>query len=196
MKEEVTTKLRENPDAANQLPLIPGKGKNFMHLAVEYNAVQILAYLVIELNLDTNQMTAKQDDVFTKDATGQFEMGVLHLAILMDRLDMVELLMTNSKGLQLNLVSNQEGTPLHLACKMGHLKIVQKLVLAGADILVKHPVTGLLARWSTENQRIIFLLEKYEKHQKAMSDKKHKEALAETATNKSENLSDDGQDIS
>lgn len=109
-------------------------------------------------------MTAKQDDIFTKDATGQFEMGVLHLAIAMDRLEMVELLMANSKTLKLNLISKQEGTPLHLACKLGNLKIVQKLVLAGADILVQHPVTGLLARESTDNQRIIFLLEKYEKH--------------------------------
>ena len=54
MKEELTIKLRQDPDSADQLPLIPGKGKNFMHLAVEHNAVQILSYMVIELNLDAN----------------------------------------------------------------------------------------------------------------------------------------------
>ena len=36
--------------------------------------------------------------------------------------------------------------------------------MSGADVLVRNPLTGLLARESTSSQRIIYLLEKYEKN--------------------------------
>lgn len=39
-----------------------------MHLAVDHNAYQILAYMLIELQLDVNKLTAKKDDAFHTDA--------------------------------------------------------------------------------------------------------------------------------
>ncbi len=68
-------------------------------------------------------------------------------------------------GVDLNLNSPSVGAPLHVACKKSNLKVVQKLVLSGADIMLKEPVKNLLPKDITDNQRIIFLLEKYEKIQ-------------------------------
>jgi len=50
-----------------------------------------------------------------------------------------------------------------LACKIGNLKIVQQLLINGADISAKSLKNGKLAKDSTDNQRIVFLIEKYEK---------------------------------
>ena len=53
-------------------------------------------------------------------------------------------------------------TPLHLAAKIGNLKIVQQLLMNGADITIKSMKNGKLAKDSTDSQRVIFLIEKYE----------------------------------
>lgn len=112
-------------------------------------------------------------------------MGVLHLAIANQRMEMIDLIMMSCEHADINLLSPSAGTPLHVACKTGNLKIVQKLILSGADILIKHPATGLVARETTNNQRIIFLLEKYEKHQ-LIHEKKKNHVHMDIATNKSE----------
>ena len=49
MKEEITSKSEDNSENSRKLPLIPGTGMNFMHMAVVHNTYQILAYMVIEL---------------------------------------------------------------------------------------------------------------------------------------------------
>jgi len=75
---------------------------------------------------------------------------------------MIDLILMSERA-DLNLVSSLHGTPLHLACKIGNLKIVQQLLINGADIFIKSQKNGRLAKDSTDNQRIVFLIEKYEK---------------------------------
>ena len=90
-----------------------------------------------------------------------YKMGVLHLAVSLQRNDMIDLILMSDQT-DINLVSPLHGTPLHLACKMGNLKIVQQLLINGADINIKS-LKGKLAKDNTDNQRVIFLIEKYEK---------------------------------
>jgi ankyrin repeat protein len=51
-------------------------------------------------------------------------MGVLHVAVSFQRNDMIDLILMHPAA-DVNLMSNLHGTPLHLACKIGNLKIVQ-----------------------------------------------------------------------
>jgi ankyrin repeat protein len=88
-------------------------------------------------------------------------MGVLHSAVNLERNDMVELLLMGEKT-DVDLMSSLHGTPLHLAAKIGNLKIVQQLLIYGADITVKSQKNGKLAKDNTDSQRVIFLIEKYE----------------------------------
>ena len=88
-------------------------------------------------------------------------MGVLHSAVLLERNDMVELLLMGEKT-DINLMSELHGTPLHLAAKSGNLKIVQQLLMNGADITIKSMKNVKLAKDSTDSQRVILLIEKYE----------------------------------
>ena len=60
-------------------------------------------------------------------------------------------------------MSSLHGSPLHLACKIGNLKIVQRLLINGADITLKSQKNQKLAKDSTDNQRVKYLIEKYEK---------------------------------
>ena len=60
------------------------------------------------------------------------------MAIEKDRIDMVDLIMSCA-NVNLNLLSPIEGTPLHVASRKSNLKIVQKLVLSGADIMMIEP---------------------------------------------------------
>ena len=67
-----------------------------------------------------------------------------------------------SERRDINLMSSLHGTPLHLAAKIGNLKIVQQLLMNGADITLKSQKNGKLAKDNTDNQRVTFLIEKYE----------------------------------
>ena len=81
-------------------------------------------------------------------------------AIALDRLDMLGLIFNNCQTtIDLNLLSDQ-GTALHVACKKANLKLVQKLVLMGAKTDIA--INGKLAKDSTDSQKIVYLLEKYE----------------------------------
>ena len=89
-------------------------------------------------------------------------MGVLHVAVNYQRNDLIDLILM-SEQTNVNLNSELHGTPLHLACKIGNLKIVQQLLINGADFSIKSAKNGKLAKDNTDNQRIVFLIEKYEK---------------------------------
>lgn len=89
-------------------------------------------------------------------------MGVLHVAVNYQRNDLIDLILM-SEQTKVNLNSELHGTPLHLACKIGNLKIVQQLLINGADFSIKSAKNGKLAKDNTDNQRIVFLIEKYEK---------------------------------
>lgn len=120
-----------------------------MHLAVEHNAILILAFMIIELKLNPNSLTAKKDDIFCKDGpstSNHHEMSVFHIAISLQKMEIIDLLMQHSTCLNINLVSPEVGTPLQVACRAGNIKIVQKLVLSGADISIEDPKTGKSAR--------------------------------------------------
>ena len=69
-------------------------------------------------------------------------------------------------------MSPSVGTPLHLAAVQGHLKIVQKLVLSGADILKRDPIKDKVAKDLSKNQKIVYLLEKYEKLHRLAAERK------------------------
>ena len=95
------------------------------------------------------------------------QMGVLHAAVTLQRPDVIDLLLI-SEATDPNLMSPLHGTPLHLACKIGNLKIVQQLLLNGSDITKRCTKNGKLAKESTQNQRIVFLIEKHEKMMEAL----------------------------
>lgn len=76
---------------------------------------------------------------------------------------MVDLIMMSCTYVKVNLASPRVGTPLHVAAERGHLKVLQKLILSGADTEARHPVSDLLARRIAKDPKIVFLLEKYEK---------------------------------
>ena len=63
-------------------------------------------------------------------------MGVLHVAVNYQRNDLIDLVLM-SELTNVNLNSILHGTPLHLACKIGNLKIVQQLLISGADFSIK-----------------------------------------------------------
>ena len=49
---------------------------------------------------------------------------------------MVDLILMSELA-NINLISPPSGTPLHMASKIGNLKIVQQLLINGADINIK-----------------------------------------------------------
>lgn len=63
-------------------------------------------------------------------------MGALHVAVNLQSADMINLILMSDKT-DINLMSSLHGTPLHLACKIGNLKIVQTLLINNADITLK-----------------------------------------------------------
>lgn len=125
-------------------------GKTFLHLAVEHSATEIVSYLLLDAKVDPNVLSHNS------------QMGVLHVAVSFQRNDLIDLILMSERT-DINLMSSLHGTPLHLACKIGNLKIVQQLLINGADIFLKSLKNGKLAKDSTDNQRIVFLIEKYEK---------------------------------
>jgi ankyrin repeat protein len=95
-----------------------------LHLAIEQSATQIASYLLLDAKVDPNVLSHNQ------------QMGVLHIAVNFQRNDMIDLILM-SLTVNINLMSSLHGTPLHLACKVGNLKIVQRLLIHGADITLK-----------------------------------------------------------
>lgn len=77
-------------------------------------------------------------------------MGVLHVAVNYQRNDLIDLILM-SEQTNVNLNSELHGTPLHLACKIGNLKIVQQLLINGADFFIKSAKNGKLAKDNTDN---------------------------------------------
>ena len=65
------------------------------------------------------------------------DMTILHIAIKLNRQDLVDLIISNSNNIDLDIESYTHGTPLHEACRNGNIKIVQKLVLSNANIFIR-----------------------------------------------------------
>ena len=123
--------------------------KTFMHLAVEKRQKQIIAYLLFDAKADPNKLTADT------------MLAPLHIAVQIRSSEIIELLLACEKT-DIDVYSDIHGTPLHLACRGGSLKIVQQLLLNNADFILKSP-KGKPAKETTKNQRIVYLIEKYEK---------------------------------
>lgn len=64
-------------------------------------------------------------------------MTILHIAIKQNKQDLVDLIISNSNNIDLDIESYTYGTPLHEACRNGNIKIVQKLVLCNANIFIR-----------------------------------------------------------
>ena len=64
----------------------------------------------------------------------------------------------------MNVFSPQHGTPLHMACKVDSLPIVQLLLLNNAEqSITSKGAKNRTPKEVTKNQRIVYLIEKYEK---------------------------------
>ena len=87
------------------------QGKTFLHLAIEHSATQIASYLLLDAKVDPNVLSHNS------------QMGVLHVAVNYQRHDLIDLILM-AEATNVNLNSSLHGTPLHLACKIGNLKIV------------------------------------------------------------------------
>ena len=129
--------------------------KTYLHLAVQHKAKHIVSYLLFDIKADPNKQTA-----VTK-------LGALHIAVYMQLFEIIELLLTCEKT-NIDLMSPLHGTPLHQACKVGSVKVVQQLLLNNADFSTKN-LKGRLPKEVTRNQRIIYLIEKYEKRYQRQS---------------------------
>lgn len=147
-----------NTISSSKLRLSPVDGLSFLHHAVKENAIQVLAYLLIDQKADPNVMSAK-----TSQSPHQFlDMSALHMAVQMKKLEMVDLILMSSSQVDIDLFSETHGTPLIVASKVGDLKIAQRLIIRGAKIDLKDPILNKTAKELTENQKIVYLLEKYE----------------------------------
>ena len=96
-------------------------GKTFLHLAVEHKAARVVQFLLFENEDDPNVLTHNT------------QMSALHIAVSRTQPAIIEMLLL-CKRTQINLMSPLHGTPLHTACKAGHVKVVQQLLLFGANI--------------------------------------------------------------
>eukprot|EP00347_Sterkiella_histriomuscorum_P006016 403354389 len=114
-----------------------------------YPILSINAFLLYDAKVDPNKLTEET------------EMSPLHLAVQMKSSEIIELLLTHEKT-EIDKMSPLHGTPLHLACRGGSVKIVQQLLLNNADFTLKN-MKGKSVKDVTNNQRIIYLIEKYEK---------------------------------
>jgi ankyrin repeat protein len=86
--------------------------KTFLHVAVELKHKQIISYLIFDAKVDTNKLTVDS------------QMGPLHIAAFLKSNDIIELLLTCERT-DINLMSPIHGTPLHVACRGGNVKVIQ-----------------------------------------------------------------------
>ncbi len=126
-------------------------GKTYLHVAVEHKQKQIISYLLFDVKADPNILT--QDTL----------LAPLHLAVRVQSSEIIELLLTCDKT-QIDIYSSLHGTPLHEACRGDSVKIVQQLLLNNSDFTIRNEKSKL-PKEITKNQRIIYLIEKYEKKQ-------------------------------
>lgn len=77
---------KEDPEYS-ELALIPECGMSFLHLAVEHNSYNILAYLLLDQKISPNSLSGRQVDmgpmVMQHDLS---EMAILHMAIYLNRI--------------------------------------------------------------------------------------------------------------
>ena len=127
---------KSNSIGSSKLRLSPVDGLTFLHHAVKENAIQVLAYLLIDQKADPNVMSGK-----TSQNTHEFlDMSALHMAVQMRKLEMVDLILMSSSQVDIDLFSETHGTPLIVASKVGDLKIAQRLIIRGAKIDIKDPI--------------------------------------------------------
>ena len=69
--------------------------------------------------------------------TEETEMAPLHIAVQIQSSEIIELLLTYDRTI-IDIQSSIFGTPLHLACKGGSVKIVQQLLLNNADFMIRN----------------------------------------------------------
>jgi ankyrin repeat protein len=69
-------------------------------------------------------------------------MSILHMAIAKERLDLLDLILVHANGIDINVMSPTHGTPLHVASRTGNIKIVQRLVVSGANIYIAEAKNG------------------------------------------------------
>jgi ankyrin repeat protein len=114
-------------------------------------------------NTDKLDLIAEVGGQNQQDSQYLYDAAILHQALQLNDMKLIDFILVASKNVDVNLVSKTHGSPLHVACKVGNIKVVQKLILSGAQILVQF--NGKSPKEFTNNQKIVYLLEKYEKIQ-------------------------------
>lgn len=73
---------------------------------------QVISFLLYDAKADPNKLTLDT------------QLAPLHLAVQMKASDVIELLLTCERT-EIDVVSPGQGTPLHIACRGGSVKVVQ-----------------------------------------------------------------------
>ena len=128
-----------------------GESKTYLHLAVMQMNKQLVSYLLFDAKVDPNLLTIDT------------QLAALHIACQLKDLDIIDILLQCDK-LDVNLCAPQKNgeTALHMACRLDEMQIVQRLLLSGADFTIRS-AKNKVAKEVTKNQRIVYLIEKYEK---------------------------------
>ena len=53
-----------------------------------------------------------------------YEASILHQALHLNEIKLIDFILIASKGIDVNLVSSVHGSPLHVACQVGNIKVV------------------------------------------------------------------------
>eukprot|EP01097_Dermamoeba_algensis_P010549 TRINITY_DN7867_c0_g1_i1.p1 TRINITY_DN7867_c0_g1~~TRINITY_DN7867_c0_g1_i1.p1 ORF type:complete len:300 (+),score=78.87 TRINITY_DN7867_c0_g1_i1:1386-2285(+) len=114
-------------------------GSNALHWAAGAGHINILSYLIEELETDPSVRTKRASAARNDGKTP------LHWAARNGQLSSIEYLV--SKGTPVDIKMKDNSTPLHLACFGGHLKAVVLLVSLGADLFHKNDWKCSCAHW-------------------------------------------------
>ena len=102
----------------NQLSLLDEQHSSFLHIAAQFNSVEVSKFLI-----------SKGININSQDAFGNTP---LHISILNHSLIIAEFLISNGADLSLSNISGL--TPIHLAAKMNYVELVKLLISKGVDI--------------------------------------------------------------
>lgn len=78
--------------------------------------------MLLELKLDVNVLAAKTGEAGDNQQDDQ-DVGALHMAVAKQQIDIIDLIIVHAPEVDVNLLSPSAGTPLHVACRVGNLKI-------------------------------------------------------------------------
>lgn len=140
--------------------------------------------LLVTLRLQITSLTKSKSHSLTlprrvnPNILGKDNWSPLEIAVQSGFFQIVDILLKD-KRTKINEINKiDRGSALHLAAKSNYLPIVQILLLSGIDLTLKDS-SGKLAKELTNQEPIRFLIEKYEKLEKRMSNQQLIEEIKE-----------------